>query len=948
MFLKTKKKIFHFISMPTLCLLILSTVCGGSFFTQPAEAIVFTQGQTTKLEIWDTDADGSCDTLKLYVANPNSTTWTVGTNGSSLERWISGSPWWSTYTVVGISINGAANANPVVIDVALDESEWGKNTDLNGYSNLEYGYASVGLGNGGIEDGVVEMNNITKGSDADFHDTELDKAPPIIKTFYYQDIDADGKIDTMFIELTEGVAAGSVVRPIDLIFTNVGDFTSAAYGVDVTNYFGSPGVIGASMALGYEASVIATYESSGNIAISTQNSFNLVDSDGNINNTLGAQPQAVFEDYAKPFLLNFTSSTANGTYGPGSVIDITATYSENLKSPSTLTANLDNGASALLNNITGATVTGSYTVGVTGSGEDTADLTVTSISGESVRDFGCSLVGDNVRTNSSVPGSPNNIADIKDIVIDTTAPTIPSIPDLNAASDTGGSNSDDITNVNTPTLDGTGPASTTVRVFSDQDGLLGSTVSDGAGNWSFTVPALSENTHAFTATAVDAYGNESAASAGLSVVIDLTSPSVTSVNPTGGASNVGISSSVVVNFDESMDTTTFTINDDDSNNYTSNVWTDSNKIYTGGHDAWGLNTAISITIDGSDVAGNSVNGAGNYQWFFSTSSGGRSCDMPYGTVTINSGATETTIPNVTLNFTYANANYMIYSESQYFSDTNWSVVSDTSLFTLSEGAGEKTVYVMFKSGCGLSPMYSAVIDYQPEEIVEEEPVGEEPVILPPEPELYLILEDPIPAGPLPAGVAVGQVVKSPDMSTIYFIDNDNRRHTFPNEIVFFSWYASFDEVKTVSNSTLAMIPLGSNVIMRPGTYLIKIPSLPYVYAVEPYGVIRWLETEDIAQALYGFSWAARVRDVSEVFFGDYQVGTSISDYIYPTASLIQYVGESDVYYVENETKHYVSPISFIGNLFQERFIVTDADMTASPSLGDDLPTMGSEAWMTLR
>ncbi|MDD3484940.1 Ig-like domain-containing protein, partial [Azovibrio restrictus] len=111
---------------------------------------------------------------------------------------------------------------------------------------------------------------------------------------------------------------------------------------------------------------------------------------------------------------------------------------------------------------------------------------------------------------------------------DTTAPTAPSTPDLSAASDSGSSSTDDITNNTTPTLTGTAEAGSTVTLY-DTDGTtaLGSATATG-GNWSITSSALSSGSHTLTVKATDAAGNTSAASSGLSLEIDTTAPSWTS------------------------------------------------------------------------------------------------------------------------------------------------------------------------------------------------------------------------------------------------------------------------------------------------------------------------------------------------------------------------------------------------------------------------------------
>jgi uncharacterized delta-60 repeat protein/uncharacterized repeat protein (TIGR02059 family) len=109
-------------------------------------------------------------------------------------------------------------------------------------------------------------------------------------------------------------------------------------------------------------------------------------------------------------------------------------------------------------------------------------------------------------------------------VLDTTAPVVGN-PVLAAASDSGSSNSDRITNVTTPTITGTAAANSSVTLY-DTDGttVLGTANANGAGAWSITSSTLTSGAHTLTAKATDAAGNTSAASSGLSITIDTTAP----------------------------------------------------------------------------------------------------------------------------------------------------------------------------------------------------------------------------------------------------------------------------------------------------------------------------------------------------------------------------------------------------------------------------------------
>lgn len=111
---------------------------------------------------------------------------------------------------------------------------------------------------------------------------------------------------------------------------------------------------------------------------------------------------------------------------------------------------------------------------------------------------------------------------------------------------------------------------------------------------------------------------------------------------------------------------------------------------------------------------------------------------------------------------------------------------------------------------------------------------------------------------------------------VYFYGHDNRRHAFPNEKVFFTWYADFTGVQTVSASFLASIPLGGNATYRPGSKMVKFTTLNNVYAVGLGGELRWVKTEALASAFYGADWNRKIDDISDAVFSDYRFGSEIN------------------------------------------------------------------------
>ncbi len=109
-----------------------------------------------------------------------------------------------------------------------------------------------------------------------------------------------------------------------------------------------------------------------------------------------------------------------------------------------------------------------------------------------------------------------------EVTTDTVAPDVPTI-DLAASSDSGASDTDNVTNDARPTLSGTGSAGSTVKVYKGGS-VVGSAVVASGGTWSFTADTLADGPHSFTAAANDTAGNTSDTSSVLDVLVDKTAP----------------------------------------------------------------------------------------------------------------------------------------------------------------------------------------------------------------------------------------------------------------------------------------------------------------------------------------------------------------------------------------------------------------------------------------
>ena len=86
---------------------------------------------------------------------------------------------------------------------------------------------------------------------------------------------------------------------------------------------------------------------------------------------------------------------------------------------------------------------------------------------------------------------------------------------------------------------------------------------------------------------------------------------------------------------------------------------------------------------------------------------------PTGTITINGGASSTTTVSVTLSLTYSDAGSGVtqvrYSNDGVWDDENWEDPSSSKLWSLTAGAGEKTVYYQVKDEAGNLQVFSDTI-----------------------------------------------------------------------------------------------------------------------------------------------------------------------------------------------------------------------------------------------
>jgi RHS repeat-associated protein len=127
--------------------------------------------------------------------------------------------------------------------------------------------------------------------------------------------------------------------------------------------------------------------------------------------------------------------------------------------------------------------------------------------------------------------------------LDTTE-VAPNNLDLTAATDSGKSDTDNITNNTTPSITGNANAGALVQL-SNSGQVIASSTADSTGKWQITSTTLTNGTYNLTATATDIAGNVSAASQPLSINIDTVAPisptlKLTAATDTGASNSDGI------------------------------------------------------------------------------------------------------------------------------------------------------------------------------------------------------------------------------------------------------------------------------------------------------------------------------------------------------------------------------------------------------------------------
>ncbi len=255
-----------------------------------------------------------------------------------------------------------------------------------------------------------------------------------------------------------------------------------------------------------------------------------------------------------PAVLDVTSNTANGSYNAGHAIMVQVTFSESVIVTGNPQLTMETGASdgtAGLTTGSGTSVlTFIYTVLSPHASADLdyAGTAALSLNGGTIKD----AVGNDAVLTLPVPGAAGSLGANKDIVIDTEAPAAPNTPDLQASSDTGTLNTDNVTDNATPTFDIAGLESgATVTLTSQVVGgggpVVVQAVSGGSSCMITVTPPLSPGVYVITARQTDLAGNVSTVSSAMAPSLRIAvAPSVTTQAAADVASSAATGNGTII------------------------------------------------------------------------------------------------------------------------------------------------------------------------------------------------------------------------------------------------------------------------------------------------------------------------------------------------------------------------------------------------------------------
>lgn len=204
---------------------------------------------------------------------------------------------------------------------------------------------------------------------------------------------------------------------------------------------------------------------------------------------------------------------------------------------------------------------------------------------------------------------------------------------------------------------------------------------------------------------------------------------------------------------------------------------------------------------------------------------------------------------------------------------------------------------------------------------------------PPEPDLVPVIIATSTAGILvplddtPYNFAIGgRLVKTATDSAVYYLAN-NTRYLFVNQVTFFSWrHGAWNDnpVEVISQSIFDSLLVGQNIIVRPGTKLLRFAGSSIVYAVKPGGHLCQ------AEANYGENWRDRLVVIQNGFETNYTKDANCkitASTKLPDGTLLKYQGSTVVWYIDKGLKRSITTTVMAKYGFRSDAVVINVPIT---------------------
>ncbi|MFB6226244.1 MAG: hypothetical protein ABEJ02_02745 [Candidatus Paceibacteria bacterium] len=191
----------------------------------------------------------------------------------------------------------------------------------------------------------------------------------------------------------------------------------------------------------------------------------------------------------------------------------------------------------------------------------------------------------------------------------------------------------------------------------------------------------------------------------------------------------------------------------------------------------------------------------------------------------------------------------------------------------------------------------------------------------------------------------GTLLKFEGASSVYIVNDRGRIVPFPRSEVFHTYFPDFSRVNELPANSGKYFRRGEKqplaVNYRPGSYLVTHSLTNKVYVVAAGGVLREVPNPQAAQALYGDDWLSHVRDVSRVYWRNYQKGPKLDGAELFEGVVVTTPSDPSFYYMEDGRLKKIT-----GNIPEN---ISDQSLTISDSLFNRYPKSDQtiSAWRIL-